>query len=214
MPPSGHCEPVLRTAREGMSPRWAAVRHSAALMQHYNDDPEWRVWWRRGFAAFLLLALFAGLFLSFRPSGFDDEPEVASDAEETEAPSEAPGEGEADPTEPAESDEDDGLSEAEAEELIAAARDPEETTVQVLDAGGGSTATNDAADALREMGYDVVAINSSRTDYDVTTVLFTDGNEAEAQALRARDEKFAEIGPNERLSEGVDLHVVVGPDWG
>src|SRR3712207_7722092 len=62
---------------------------------------------------------------------------------------------------------------------IDAARDPEETTVQVLDAGGGSTATNDAADALREFGYDVVAINSSRIDYPTTTVLFTEGNDAE-----------------------------------
>lgn len=181
----------------------------------YADDSEMRQWWRRGFAAFLVLALVVGLYLSFRPSGFEEEePEVAGN-EQSERPkpnrprnneSQAPESEAADP-------EDEGLSEAEAEELIAAARDPEETTVQVLDAGGGSTATDEAADVLREMGYDVVAINSSRTDYPTTTVLFTEGNEAEAEALPARDDRFAETAPNERLSEGVDLHVVVGPDW-
>lgn len=187
-------------------------------MQHYDDEPAWYQWRRRAFGTFLVLALVVGLYLSFRPSGFEDEPDVAVGSQESVAPSASAQSEEPEPEpepEPAESapPEDDGLSEDEAEDLIAAARDPEGTTVQVLDAGGGSSATNEAADALREMGYDVVAINSSRTDYQVTTVLFTDGNEAEAQALPARDERFAETAPNERLSEDVDLHVVVGPDW-
>ena len=181
-------------------------------MEHHVDDPEWRVWWRRGFAAFLVLTLVVGLYLSFRPTTFEEEPDVAG-ADESEKPRrQRPQEREPDDEE-SEIIVDEGLSDEEIDELIAAARDPEETTVQVLDAGGGSSATNEAADALREMGYDVVAINSSRTDYPTTTVLYTEGNEAEAEALPARDERFAETAPNERLSEGVDLHVVVGPDW-
>lgn len=186
-------------------------------MEHHVDDPVWRVWWRRGFAAFLVLTLVVGLYLSFRPTTFEEEPEVVT-AEETETPKKQPRPQVVEPDDEEsevveDEDEDEDLSDDEIAELIDAARDPEATTVQVLDAGGGSTATNEAADILREMGYDVVAINSSRTDYPVTTVLYTEGNEAEAEALPARDERFAETAPNERLSEGVDLHVVVGPDW-
>lgn len=177
-------------------------------------EPAWRVWWRRGFAAFLAVALVVGLYLSFRPSGFDDQ-DLAADATpsapaaRSEPP--APPPSEVRPTAPPDGEEQ--LTRAQINALIAAARQPQETTVQVLDAGGGSDATNDAADVLRELGYDVVAINSSRTDFDTTTVLFTEGNDAEAEALSARDDRFAETAPNERLSDDVDLHVVVGPDW-
>ena len=179
---------------------------------------DWHAWWRRGFGASLVLALVIGLFWSFQPSGFEDEPAVVESQEASERPSKAtkkpvPQDEEQTAEEPSEPAEENGLSKEEARALIDGARPPEETTVQVLDAGGGSTATNDAADALRELGYDVVAINTSRLDYPTTTVLFTDGNEAEADALRARDDRFAETGLNERLSEGVDVHVVVGPDW-
>ena len=184
-------------------------------MQREPGEEPWRLWWRRGFAAFLAAALLFGLFLSFRPSGFEDSPDLATDAGESEgAPaSEEPAAPPSEPEPQVVAPEDEGLTPAQAQQLIDAARPPEETTVQVLDAGGGSDATNAAADALREFGYDVVAINSSRTDYPVTTVLFTDGNEAEAQALPARDERFADVGVNDRLSDDVNIHVLVGDDW-
>lgn len=186
------------------------------MMRGDPDDPPWRVWRRRVFGGFLAAALLIGLFLSFRPSRFESE-EVASQDEATEEPRRGGGKKgggnddppEAEPTEEAS----EGLASAEADELIDKARAPEKTSVQVLDAGGGSTATDDVEQALLDLGYDVVAVNSSGTDYDVTTVLYTEGSDAEAEALRARDERFAEIAPNERLSDAVDLHVVVGPDW-
>ena len=182
------------------------------------DQETLHQWWRRGFGTFLVLALLIGLYLSYRPSGFDSGPELAAEGDATEAPADEEVAGGEDAEAAEENLEEpvvveDELTDEEREELIAAARPPEETSVQVLDAGGGSTATNDVADALRDEGYDVVAINSSRADYSVTTVLYTAGNEAEADAMRARDERFSETGPNERLSEGVDLHVVVAPDW-
>ena len=177
-------------------------------------------WWRRAFGASLVLALVVGLYLSFRPGGFEEPPPNLASDDATRAPAEAeeqppPEEPEDDASaeEEPEEEEDPGLTDEEAKELIDAARDPAATSVQVLDAGGGSTAAADVADVLSGLGYDVVAINPSRADYDVTTVLFTAGNEAEAEAMRARDERFAETAPNERLSDGVDLHVVVGPDW-
>lgn len=101
----------------------------------------------------------------------------------------------------------------DAEELVAAAADPADTTVQVLDAGGGSAATEAAVEALRELGYRVTNVTSSRTDVERTTVWYTEDNEPEARALRARDGRFAEVGPNERLNEGTNVHVLVGPDW-
>jgi hypothetical protein len=180
-------------------------------------------WWRRIFGASLILVLVAGLYLSFRPAGFEDAPpDLASDdatqepAEGDDAPApEAPTDDEGEVEEEAAEDEEEepALTEEEIRELIDNAREPSATSVQVLDAGGGSSATSDVADVLSELGYDVVAINPSRVDYDVTTVLFTSGNEAEADALRARDDRFTSTAPNERLSEGVDLHVVVGSDW-
>ena len=180
-----------------------------------DGEAQWRIWWRRGFASFLGLALLIGLFISYRPAGFSAAPPTPSD-EATAAPDEP----DAEPTElasegPAESEapDPDAMTQAEAEAFIEDARDPEETSVQVLDAGGGPTATAEAAEALRELGYDVVAVNSSRTDYTETTVLFTEGNKTEAMALRAREERVATAARNERLSEGVDLHVVVASDW-
>lgn len=99
------------------------------------------------------------------------------------------------------------------EELIAAGADPADTTVQVLDAGGGSGTTQAVVEVLTELGYRVTNVTSSRTDVERTTVWYTDGNEPEARALRARDGRFAEVGPNERLNEGTHVHVLVGPDW-
>ncbi|HVM19316.1 MAG TPA: LytR C-terminal domain-containing protein [Egibacteraceae bacterium] len=187
------------------------------------DEPRWRAWWRIGFATFLGLALVVGLFLSFRPAGFDEDTDLAGDSEATEAPqqadeTEAPGDqqtaGDGDQDgEGDDGEEDEGLTDEEREALIEAARDPEQTTVQVLDAGGGGSAASDVASVLGDLGYDVVAINSARDDYSVTTVLFTEGNEAEAEGLRAREERVTEVGLNERLSDAVDLHVMVGPDW-
>lgn len=184
-------------------------------MRRFLAEQDWHAWWRRGFATTLILALVIGLFLSFRPAGFDER-EVAGVSESPAAPqspAEEPPEEEPEEAVATEEPEDTGLTKAEAQALIDAARDPEETTVQVLDAGGGSGATGDVAETLRELGYDVVAINSSRQDYPATTVLYTEGNKAEAEALRARDERFTATASNERLSEGVDVHIAVGPDW-
>ena len=98
-------------------------------------------------------------------------------------------------------------------ELIAAAPPTDQTTVQVLDAGGGGERTDAAAATLRALGYDVINVTSSREDVPRTTVVFTDGHESEALAVRARDPRFADVRVNDRLSEGVDVHVLVGTDW-
>jgi LytR cell envelope-related transcriptional attenuator len=97
--------------------------------------------------------------------------------------------------------------------LIAAAPAPESTTLQVLNAGGGRERLQAAVSALRALGYRVISTATSQQDVTRTTIWFTSGNEATAQALQARDPRFAEIEPNPGLSARVDLHVLIGPDW-
>lgn len=97
--------------------------------------------------------------------------------------------------------------------LLAAAPPPESTTLQVLDAGGGRGRRRAAVSALEALGYQVVSTASARQDVTRTTIWFTRGNEAKAQALQARDPRFADIAPSAGLSARVDLHVLIGPDW-
>lgn len=99
------------------------------------------------------------------------------------------------------------------EELIALAKTPAETSVQVLEAGGGNASVDQVVSALEAIGYEVVAINDSSRDVSVTTVYYTADNEPQAEALRARDPRFQEIEPNQGLSDQVDIHVLVGPDF-
>ena len=93
------------------------------------------------------------------------------------------------------------------------ADDPGDVTVQVLDAVGTGTFAEDAAATLRELGYDVVVVNTTPRRLEQTRVLFTEGHEQDAQALRNADDRFGDIRPNADFSPTVDLHVLVGPDF-
>lgn len=97
-------------------------------------------------------------------------------------------------------------------DVLAQAAPPSQTTVQVLDGVGDGVRARRAAAVLRDLGYDVVAVNAA-VAYSTTTVLYSRGHEAEARALMARDRRFAALRRNPNLSESVDLHVVVGRDW-
>lgn len=92
---------------------------------------------------------------------------------------------------------------------------PDSVTVQVLDGyqeDGGSAAASVGA-ALREEGYRVVAENPSLR-YEVTTVMWTAGFEAQARQVAA-DIGAAEVRQQPgNLSEQVQVHVVVGADRG
>ncbi len=179
----------------------------------------WHLAWRVLFGGFLLAALAVGLWLSLRPGVFATS---ARDVLEQRR-SESERASEQAPSTTAEVTEAGGPTRQERQaarerrrqrdrRLIAAAPDPQETSVQVLDAAGDTAAVDAVIERLTEFGYNVVATNPSRQDYDATTVLYTDGHEDEAVALRARDRRFAEIEINDRLSPSVDLHVIVGSD--
>lgn len=172
------------------------------------------------FAAFLLTALVVGLYLSLSGSGGSDEGEVAlSRASEAVAASSEPRPAAQRERPRRNPDRQPRPTESETaaarvnEELIATADDVAETTVQVLDGADDSSLTEDAVAVVSDLGYDIVAVNPSRRSSATTTVLFTEGNRAEAHALRASDPRFGQIKPNTLFSESVDLHVVVGEDW-
>jgi cytoskeletal protein RodZ len=168
------------------------------------------------FVGALLLTLYVGLTWAL---AVEDRPDAVSIAEAAaareqaaaEASEAAAGDVSPEPTAPA--------SEAPApvatetispEELIALARQPVETTVQVLDAGGGPATVDAVVSTLESLGYEVVAINASQRRVEATTVYYVGDYEPEAEAMRARDPRFQAIEPNQGLSEGVNLHVLVG----
>lgn len=111
--------------------------------------------------------------------------------------------------------------EATAAPEPSAASTPQETTetpagivtVQVLDAVGSGTHAQDAAQALRDLGYEVVVINSTPRRVKTTTVMFTSGHSDDAETLRQADERFAELKENKDFNPAVDLHILVGPDF-
>lgn len=172
------------------------------------------------FVGGLLLALYAGLTWALSP---DERPDAARIAEAQAALEQAA-------SEEALEDASEEVTEPEATEsavpepteapttpspavLIAEAKDPADTTVQVLDAGGGSAKVDAAVAVLEQLGYDVRAISPSSRDVAQTTVYFTGDARPEAEALRAREPRFQTVEANQGLSEGVDIHVLVGPEF-
>lgn len=88
-------------------------------------------------------------------------------------------------------------------------------TVQVI-AGANTTAEQfaDAANALRQLGYDVTESGISPNAYPETTVFATAGEEAQAEALTTTDPRFTTVGENPgNLSTEIQIHVLVGEDW-
>jgi hypothetical protein len=88
-----------------------------------------------------------------------------------------------------------------------------DVTVQVLYSGSSDDLGAEAAEALRELGYEVVAVNGTQHTRDATTVLFSPGYEDAAEQLRDRDGRFGLLEANDTFVESVSLHVIVGPDF-
>jgi hypothetical protein len=116
----------------------------------------------------------------------------------------------------------DPADDAEVEEpvvpAVPATRPNSEVSVQILDgiSGGGATAVSRVVATLREAGFRIVAQNTGRA-YDVTTVFYSDGFEAEgrrvAQAIGAEVVRaMSELPPERRLTSSVNVHVIVGAD--
>lgn len=193
--------------------------------------------------ALLVLVILAGIttlvvYLTVDADGGDDGAAVLADAAPTSPPPPAadatPGavpDDEADREQPASDDRpDEGAAadddepgdesggeraeDAAAEQQVEQAPAPtDEVTVQVIDSGASSAAVEEVLGLLEGWGYDVVAVNPGLCCYEATTLFYSDGRAADAEALQARDERFAVLEENRRLDEAVALHVVVGEDW-
>ncbi|MBS3940591.1 MAG: LytR C-terminal domain-containing protein, partial [Actinobacteria bacterium] len=103
----------------------------------------------------------------------------------------------------------------EPAEEPAATIPPGDISIQVLDGykADGGAAMRGVAEQLRGQGYRVVAENQA-VDYRVTTVLWTQGNEAAARQVAAAI-GAGDVRPQPgNLSESVSVHVVVGADRG
>ncbi|HSK24720.1 MAG TPA: LytR C-terminal domain-containing protein [Egicoccus sp.] len=142
------------------------------------------------------------------PEATDEPSETASDQPEPESeePSEEPS------TEP--EPEPEPTSEQPTEEP-AATIPPGDISIQVLDGykADGGVAMREVSEDLRGQGYRVVAENQA-LDYQVTTVLWTEGNEAAARQVAAAI-GAGDVRPQPgNLSESVTVHVVVGADRG
>lgn len=89
----------------------------------------------------------------------------------------------------------------------------EPVTVQVLYAPGLEDVAGEAAEVLRDLGYDVAAVNATARTTDTTTILATAGHEEQAEELRDADPRFARVDANDAFSSDVDLHVLVAADF-
>ena len=135
----------------------------------------------------------------------DDDARPGSDEGEDEAPDDA-----ADGDDPPADGDDPPADDPSPDRL-----DPATITVQVLDGyqQDGGAAADAVADEVEAAGYDLIARNPALR-YDVTTVLWTSGNEAAARQVAA-DIGAAEVRAQPgTLSEDVSVHVVVGADRG
>lgn len=86
-------------------------------------------------------------------------------------------------------------------------------TVQVLYNGGSSDLAEEAAAALRELGYDVVAVNGTQHTVEETTVFASPGSRDAAEALREADPRFRLVEENTVFVPEVNLHVILGPEF-
>ncbi|WP_336249396.1 LytR C-terminal domain-containing protein [Stomatohabitans albus] len=98
-------------------------------------------------------------------------------------------------------------------DLIALGRSPQDIKVQALRAGASNAQFDKAVSALERMGYTVITSSSKRTVKSTTIYTTKPETQADAEALRARDPRFAEIEENGGLKAEVDLHVLIGDDF-
>lgn len=204
---------MVPAGADGSAPPTAAPPAVAAL----RERPQWPALLG---VALLAAVLGVGGVLWSASDGAEDStvaltaPEPAEGAARVEvADGEAPG----DPSTgagigpPSSASDDDSQEPVEA--LLTDARPPEETRIQLLHNGLAPSVLAEVTGTLEALGYPVVAVNSARKPFRRTTVFFVDGWQPEAEALRARDSRFAAVAPNQDFAAEISLHIAIGADW-
>lgn len=173
----------------------------------------------------VLIAVVTGAFWLIGRTGGDEPPVIGAPAEqdtEESTPQEtAPETPAADPspTEPntpgPSPDVTPTLTASPTEAGTEGAQERSEITVQVLDAAGDDgSAAEDAAGRLRELGYQVVAVNRAVRTYESSTLFYTEDHEPDARLIAEDLTQFDVVDEApDNLSSSVDVHAVVGQDW-
>ena len=174
----------------------------------------------------LVTSIFAGVGAFQDREPRPDEPIAAPEPTPVPPPAPAP---EPDGDDVDDSDADDAEDDADAgdeasddvpvEQPAPTGPRPESVTVQLLDAitGQDADAVARVRRILNDANFNVRASNRARMMYDVTTVFYTDGFEAQgrlvAQALDVTEVRAMSTLPAERrLSSSIMVHVLVGAD--
>ena len=93
-------------------------------------------------------------------------------------------------------------------------RSADGVTVQVLNGTGELRLARDFAPLVRAEGYRVVRTANTNGRYRISTVFYTPGHRADAEAFRARFPAFRAIdAAPDSLSSTVALHVVIGENY-
>lgn len=91
---------------------------------------------------------------------------------------------------------------------------PADLAVQVLVGTEDIEQVNDAVAALEDLGYDIVDREPSTRLFEETTIFYSPGHRADAEALRDADARFTIIEPAiDGLDQAIPLHIVIGADW-
>jgi len=174
----------------------------------------------------LVTAVFAGVGAWQDREPAPDEPVAAPAPAPVPPPAPAPepddGDGDdedgADADTPDEGDDADEEDDAPTQPPVTSGPRPGDVSVQLLNGIGadGSAGVTRVRTTLTEAGFRIVASRDGRA-YDVTTIFYTTGFEAEArlvgQVLGVRAiNPMTDLPPERRLSSSVMVHVVVGAD--
>jgi hypothetical protein len=171
----------------------------------------------------LVTAVFAGVGAWQERGSATDQPVAAPEPSPVPPPAPAPAPDPADPADDPEAPAGEGdapVEEAPPEQPAAPAPGPRpaDVSVQLLNGIGpdGSAGVTRVRSILADAGFRIVASNTGRP-YDVTTIFYTVGFEAEGrlvgQALGVTAiNPMTDLPSDRRLSSSVMVHVVVGAD--
>lgn len=173
----------------------------------------------------LVTSIFAGVGALQDREPRPDEPIAAPEPTPVPPPAPAPepdgdvNDPDADDTDTDDGAEDDAADDVPVEPPAPTGPRPESVTVQLLDAitGQDADAVARVRRILADANFNIRASNRARMMYDVTTVFYTDGFEAQgrlvAQALDVTEVRAMSTLPAERrLSSSIMVHVLVGAD--
>jgi hypothetical protein len=170
----------------------------------------------------VVAAVFAGVGAwQDRPPG-SPEPVAAPAPTPTPTPPPAaapePEDGDDDADTPDEADDADEVDEAPVDPPAVSGPRPADVSVQLLNGIGadGSTGVARVRTTLTEAGFRIAATRDARA-YDITTIFYTVGFEAEARLVGqvlgvSAIRPMTDLPPERRLSSSVMVHVVVGSD--